>query len=414
MTEPLSSRRKIVIRSTLYNRLSFPVLLNVWETEGLDRLFRIIVRSTPLHQPPFEPLSPRDVVLFSFMTPHLPEVHEEIRFIAPLRPIIAGGGPHITGEQELALEMGFQYLFTGPAESTFRTFAHHLLDRLPPAPHIYGGSGDEKTLSAYIPVSRYFREAPPLEIMRGCRWNCSYCTTGGHQVFYRSLESIHRYLAALREKGLNRINFICPSALEFHAAAPRSPNPPRIRELMEITHAHGFRFIEFGIFPSEIRPDTVTAEALNILKTYVSHKSITIGAQSGCDQRLKNLSRGHSTNHIQHAASLCNAAGFLANLDFIVAYPDETPEEQRTTADFIRHMQRHYRIRTFPHHFFPLSGSRLAQRLPAFMNESAREFLLQLHKNGQSENGWLDNESQTIAFFRWLETYFPHIRRQYH
>ena len=405
-------KKRIILRVTPFNRLSFPVLLNALENSGLDQHFEIIIRYKPLTESPFQIIEKGDAVLFSFMTPHLPEIHEEISQLKESGAWIAGGGPHITGEQELALETGFDVLFIGPGEKNVVTFARDLLQNKLKKHTVYKSTVNEDW-SKYLPFSKYMTEVPPLEIMRGCFWNCTYCSTGRQEAAYRDMASINTYLETMSERKLQRINYICPSSMEFGAARGRALNLEKIGLLLEHTKSYDFKFIEYGIFPSEIRPDTVTEEGMFMLKKYVSHKAITLGAQSGSDERLKNLKRAHTTEDIERATAFANSAGFLANLDFIIAYPDETPDERRVTTAFIKKMHKNYRIRAHLHHFFPLSGSTFAFRKPSFLLPGEKETLRLLKKGGIARDGWVDNEKQAIRYFQWLKENFPRYSSRY-
>jgi radical SAM superfamily enzyme YgiQ (UPF0313 family) len=112
--------------------------------------------------------------------------------------------------------------------------------------------------------------------------------------------------------------------------------------------------------------------------------------------------------------AIANANGFLANLDFIVAYPGETPEERRITLQFIKKLNKKYRIRTHFHHFFPLSGSPYAFRFPSFLSSSEKEALNELKKSGIASGGWVKNEEQVIHYFKWLKENFPNYYSKYH
>lgn len=413
-------KRRIIFRIAPYNRLSFPILLNAWESRQIDRHFEIIIRETPLTSEPFQEIRKDDVVLFSFMTPHLPLIHEEIKSLKGTGAIIAGGGPHITHEQELTLEMGFQVLFIGPGETNFLNFGMDLLEhklekiRIYPSPTPAASSSD---LNTYVPIQKYMHGTPPLEIMRGCAWNCNYCATGLQNAIYRNLESIKYFLhlASTSAKKIYRINFICPSAMEYQAQKGRQHEKclAKIAELLHLTRSYGFKFIEYGIFPSEIRPDTVSSEGIKILKQYVSHKYVTLGAQSGSNQRLKELRRAHTVEDIEQAVSIINDEGFMAYLDFIVAYPGETPEERWENLQFIKKLHKKYRIRTQLHYFFPLPGSTYGFRFPAFLSEDEKAGLRELKEYGITRDGWVDNEKQMIHYFEWLKRDFPAYYSRY-
>jgi B12-binding domain/radical SAM domain protein len=407
-------KRRIIFRLSPFNRLSFPVLLNAWEQEELDREFEIVPRE--------EPLSARevrrgDVILFSFMTSVFPIIHKEIREIRSSQAgdlLIAAGGPHVTGDRELPFEAGIDVLFTGPAEENFIQFGRDLLDNKPlPAVYAYRYRPGLDDFNPYLPVSKYFTTVPPLEIMRGCHWHCKYCGTHLHRVRFRRLDSIDAYLQELKKRNLKRVNFISPSAMEYGAAKARRINLERIEALLELIGSYEFLFNEYGIFPSEVRPDTVTPEGMAVLKRHVINKSITMGAQSGLDQRLRQLSRGHSVEDIRRAVEIANAAGFRANLDFIVGYPDESHDERQTTIEFIKTLSRQYRIRTHLHHFIPLAGSPYAYRFPTFLPSYDKEQLDKLKDAGISSGGWLDNEKQAQDYFEWLKHYFPAYYSRY-
>lgn len=407
--QPLSNKkRRVIARLTDYNRLSFPVLFNAWEQHGLLRELEIVIKRDPLRP---EELTDGDTVLYSFMTPHLPEIHREIKPLKEIKGkqvLLAAGGPHVTGEQEMASRIGFDTLVTGPGEIPFTRLGRDLAGGRPLArqytyPCKDGLPGDD--FERYLPVCSAIKTIPPLEIMRGCYWHCRYCSTPIHRVRSRGIESVEAYLKELKRRNMSRVNYISPSSMEFGAAKARRLNLDRIAGLLDLTRSLGFPFVEYGIFPSEVRPDTLTDEGMRVLKKYVSNKYITVGAQSGCNLRLKELRRGHTVEDTQQAVAIANAHGFKVHLDFIVAYPDETPEERQTTVEFIKKLNRNYRIRVHLHHFLPLSGSPYGNRLPSFMSEPEREYLKQLAGAGIAAGGWETNELQARAYVRWLEEY---------
>ena len=399
-------KKRVICRLSSCNRLSFPVLLNAWEKNHIDREFEIIIRPEPLTS---KNLQAGDVVLYSFMTSALPGIHAEIKEIREKDVLIVGGGPHITGDQELPFKIGFDTLFVGPGERNFLQFGMDLLDNRP-IKNLYQYENTPNAyddFNEYLPLSRYMKTIGPLEIMRGCSWNCSYCITHLHSPWFREIKSIDTFFRYSKQRNLKRINFISPSSMEFAATRPRQVNIEKIKELLELARSYDFPFIEYGIFPSEIRPDTVTGEGLALLRQYVSHKSVTIGAQSSLDSRLKDLHRGHTAAAIEPAAAIANAHGFTANLDFIVGYPDETPGERQANINFIKTLGKTYRIKAYLHFFIPLPGSAYGHRFPSFLSVEEKDQLHRLESAGIATGGWLDNEKQALGYLNWLKEHFP-------
>ncbi|MCK4765665.1 MAG: TIGR04013 family B12-binding domain/radical SAM domain-containing protein [Candidatus Aminicenantes bacterium] len=421
-------KKRIFIRVFPFNILSYPVLLNAWEKNGVDKEFDIKIIDKPdlIEKTAF---NKDDVILYSFMTPFLPLVHSEIEKIKKSGVLIVGGGPHINGEQELARAVGFDILFVGPAEESFLRFGSDLLDNKV-REGIYRSSSQDDNLNSYLPISKYFKTIPPLEIMRGCRWKCKYCNTHLNRAAFRNLDSIRAYFEEMQRRKLQRVNFISPSAMEFGAVKARQTDIGQIEAVLKLArspHSRGgaisgsaagsafdFKLVEYGIFPSEIRPDTVCDAGMKILKKYVSNKAVTIGAQSSSDARLKELRRGHSAADTEKAVEIANANGFLANLDFIIGYPGETARERTALIEFIKRLTGKYRVKTHLHHFFPLPGSGFAYRLPSFLSAREKENFLELKKDGISKVGWIGNERQVIDYFDWLKNRFPTFYERYH
>ena len=177
--------------------------------------------------------------------------------------------------------------------------------------------------------------------------------------------------------------------------------------MLALTRSRGFRFVEYGVFPSEIRPDTVTDEALAMLKRFVSNRKLTIGAQSGMDARLSLIGRGHDTQEVERAVALANARGFRVNLDLIIAYPGETADERMTSLAFFRKLGKRYRLNVHLHHFFPLAGSPFEFRFPSFLGRAERQVWRTLKREGIASDWWVEGEKTATAYFGWLKRRFP-------
>lgn len=421
-------KRRVFFRVFPGNRLTMPLLLNVWEQNGLDRSFDIrLAAAAPGRLSPRQAgaLEPGDVFIYSFMTPHLPWVAEEIgrlRTGAATPPLLAAGGPHVSAEPELAMACGFAVLFRGPGERTFLQFGHDLLAGKIAAGQtaVYDGrrgttgADPASTWERYMPVSAYFKTVPPLEIVRGCFWNCGYCQTGGLKPRSRALDSIGAYLEELCRRRMTRVGFIAPSALEYGAGEQGCPDLERIAALLRLCRQSGFRFIEYGIFPSEVRPDSAQGEGLRLLRRYVTNRRLTFGAQSASNARLAAIGRGHRVEDVFTAVAMANSAGFAANLDFIIALPGETAADRRDLLELIKKLRQKYRVFFQLHHFFPLAGSPFARRLPSYLSAAERRVFCDLKKNGLASDWWQAGEKSVHEYFAWLKQKFPAVFKEYH
>jgi radical SAM superfamily enzyme YgiQ (UPF0313 family) len=426
-------KRRIIFRLFPFNRLTFPLLLNVWETHGLDRRFeirltgsdtRIGARTVPPLLGEIGSFRPGDVLLYSFMTPHLPQIAAEVDEIVRARsdagvtfPLLAAGGPHVSADSDLPARLGFDVLFRGPGEDNFRRFGEDLLVSAPPfgagrGPRVYEAV-DCPSWTDYFPISRHSITFPPLEIMRGCHWRCSYCQTGGGRPQFRPQRSIERYLALMRRHGAERVNFISPSSLEYGAARGRQIDLLAVEGVLRAARSAGFRLVEYGIFPSEVRPDTLTDEAVGMLKQLVSNRRLTVGAQSGQADRLRQMRRGHGTADVESGIEAANRAGFRVNLDFILALPGEGEEETHANVTFIRGLCRRHRVNVHLHHFFPLAGSAYGDLWPAELNPRQRRWLLDLRRHGLGSDWWVEGRTRYRQFRRWLEKRFPDRAERY-
>ncbi len=401
------SRRRVIFRIFPFNRLTFPTLLNVWEKEGIDKHFEILISEDPVDY------RDEDILILSFMTPHLPEISRELETIGQKNVLIAAGGPHISGEDELVRKMGVKIIFKGEGESSFLKFGSDILNgNIPETGKIYSPA-QKYDLDKHFPFSNYFSYVPPLEIFHGCFWRCKYCQTGTVKRSFRSIDSIKIFLNELKTKQFKRVTFISPSALEYGSSRPGHPDKGKISDLMETVSSFGFPFFEYGIFPSEIRPGTLDPELSKLLKNNVTNTRLTLGAQSGSDLRLKELNRGHTIEDVEIDVETANATGFIVNLDFIIGYPDETADEREETFNFIKRLSKDYKVKIHLHHFFPLSGSSYKFRLPTFLNDHDRAHLKNLKKSGISTNWWEEHESAVKKYFLWLKKNFPEYHAKY-
>ncbi|MDY0296606.1 MAG: radical SAM protein [Acidobacteriota bacterium] len=398
--------QRVFLRVTPLTRLSAPLLSSIWEmTPGAPPLR--IVNTFPADA------GREDIVLYSFLTTELPDLDLEISTLRQKGVTLAAGGHHAMAAADFARALGFHTVACGDGETALTRMATDLAAGIPLKAEYPGDPGQD--FSQWLPVSRSIPTLPPLEIMRGCRHNCAFCAVhGSGRPRFRGLESIRCYLDHLRRGHATRINFICPSALEYRDPESGADCRQSVANLLDAARCNGFRHIEYGIFPSEIRPESLNPEWVHLLGEYVSNRRVTIGAQSGCAKRLLSLGRGHLPSDVENAVESANAGGFTVNLDFIIGLPDETEPELGATLDFIQRLHQKYRIHAQVHHFFPLPGTALHERLPAYPGTESEKRLGQMHQNGLITAQWRSGRDDIRRYLSWLSRRFPEQYARFH
>ena len=152
--------------------------------------------------------------------------------------------------------------------------------------------------------------------------------------------------------------------------------------------------IYFGTFPSEVRPEFICREALEIVGDYCRNTKLHFGAQSGSDRILEQLQRGHSVSDVVSAVELCHEHGITPVVDFILGLPFETEEDQLKSLDLIRWISKYGHIHV--HQFLPLPGTALSGTLPGPIINEVQQVLGNLALRGKVTGSWCDHE---IRFF---------------
>ena len=337
----------------------------------------------------------------SFMSIDVPKIQEEMRQYYAIsgssKVIFCAGGSHPTAAPEHTLSLGFNIAARGEGEIIIQkiveviqnegswseipgiTFKDEFLfiqhNKTPP----------RIDLNDYMPYSVDPPITPPIEIMRGCSFGCKFCQTPRvlRKVRYRSIESIDQIVSYYvdRFKTRNRIDirFIAPNSLEYGSNDHRTPNIDVLWDLVKTVKKYPVRMY-LGSFPSEIRPEFINKETVEILLESHS-KSVAVGAQSGTDSMLDKMKRGHSISDIEKAVELLLNADLIPNLDFILGNPTETDEEQIQTLDFCKSLvKKGCKVRL--HYFMPLPGTPWGDAPPTPLSSFVKKeiFLLLKHK----------------------------------
>ncbi len=255
-------------------------------------------------------------------------------------------------------------------------------------------------LDAFPPFAPGLRRLGPIEITRGCVHACRFCQASflfGARPRHRSVDRVAEWVRAMARRGAGDVRFVTPSALAY-GSPDGSPRLDRVEALLEAVReaaGPGGR-IYFGSFPSEIRPEHVTAEALRLLRRFVANDNLVIGAQSGSDRMLASCHRGHSAEDALRAARLAVEAGFRARVDLIFGLPGETPEDAALTRRLMEDLAR-LGAEVHGHAFLPLPGTPWRGRPPGRLEGETRLWLERLASRGRAFGQWSRHEALAAA-----------------
>ncbi len=354
-------------------RNSFAVLHAACETEG--------VVLTPAEGPA------DDVTCYSLTSVSAARYRDEI---AGAGCLTIAGGPHATAcPREVA---GYaDYVIVGEGEYTLPRLLKDLRDggegRIPGVMtgDYYRPADTGVRLDAYPAFSEY---KGYIEISRGCPFSCGYCQTPqifGHCMRHRSIDEVAKYADRHRQS-----RFVTPNAFAYGSDGIR-PRFDKIEHLFRRCRHEIF----FGTFPSEVRPEFVCEESLTLVNRYCANKRLHFGAQSGSDDVLRQLCRGHTTADVIRAVELCRDFALTPVVDFIVGLPFETDDDQRATLDLIHWVARSGNVHV--HRFIPLPGTPLAGTAARPLLTETEKLCGNLALTGRLTGSWTDPE---IRFFR--------------
>ena len=341
------------------NIYSFNALMGALETvEELDEIEFYFVRGSENLVNKLESIceNHQKVVLgISFFTTQLWEINDLLELLRTKyedRVLFIAGGPHPTGDPEGTLKMGFDIVVVGEGEETLIEILYNLKNNkiLDAIRGISYFNKDKILITTkkrrWIDLDEY----PPLpiknvkfgaiEITRGCPYACYFCQTpylSGTLPRHRSIRSICNAVSVMKKYDKTNIRFITSNAFSYGSHDGKTLNLPILEQLLinikEIIEPEGRMY--FGSFPSEVRPEHVTEETLELVLKYAANDNIVIGAQSGSQKILNSCNRGHSVDDVYNAVKLTVEAELTPNVDFIFNLPNETEEDIDLTIEFM-------------------------------------------------------------------------------
>jgi len=398
----------LIFRKTRGNRHTLPRLLGILEGEGQNQDFDIFLGDSIEEIIRLE-RGEGAILCFSFMTPHLMDVKREVEEVrkswgGAVR--IIAGGPHATGDPQGTLKLGFDYVFSGESDRSFPEFLKNYLWGKFPETSIIAPPKENCPLGAHPPFSLEKRFFAPIELSRGCSYGCHFCQTPrifGRRLRHRKIGDLSACLRKGIPLGYRQITFISPNAFAYGAEGSQEANLMAIEELLAGCNETGASGVHFGCYPSEVRPDWVTPEALQLVRKYCRNQTIVLGAQSGSDAVLSAVHRGHTAKQAMEAARLIQEAGFKPHVDFVFGFPEETIADRLLSLTMIRKMIDNFEARVHIHTFMPLPGTPLFEKAPSRLDPETRNALLEWEKKGVLDGWWKDQERIGWEIVKWRE-----------
>jgi B12-binding domain/radical SAM domain protein len=376
----------------------------VWQDERLLPRLRELTRQAD-----------RLVVALSFATAGLPEAAALMSGLQSLQPdpFVVAGGPHPSARPAEVLRLASELtppaaVVIGEGEDAFPALLQRVLMGKSPAglPGVAtldaGGSlvagprPEPVDLDAYPPMGIEHRRFGPVEITRGCPCACSFCQTSflfGGKMRHRSVERVVDWVRRATEHGYSYVRFVTPNAFAFQSEDNgHTANLDALEHLLwEMAALLGKEQVYFGTFPSEVGPETVTPEAVALVRRYCGNDSLLFGAQSGSDRLLQTLRRRHTVADVYRAAETITAEGLTPIVDVIFGLPGEEVADVAATVRLMEDLVAMKAI-IHTHTFMPLPGTPLEDAPPGQVDLALHPLLDRLASQGHQIGQWRKQE----------------------
>lgn len=314
----------------------------------------------------------RVLVIYLFRSVHKDEAFGEVSELNRYPQFVTiAAGAHPSGDPVGTLRY-FDYAVVGDCELALCDLLNRLVnERTPDLKGVWyknngqvvkGGRAVLSDLNVIPPFAPKHRLFGPIEITRGCPWACKFCCVSyiyGGKLRHRNVEEIAKWVEVAKNDGRRVINFLTPNAFCYGSDSLRDPRRIRkekIEELLTKLARIGGMKIIFGNYLSNVRPDFVSEDLIELVKQYTATPTIHMGGQSGSDRILKISRVGYTVEDIRNAVKIVRGAGLNASVDFIFGLPGETERDRKKTLQFIKELVA-MGVKPRIHAFMPLPGT---------------------------------------------------------
>jgi radical SAM superfamily enzyme YgiQ (UPF0313 family) len=311
---------------------------------------------------------------YGLSLPYVIRVAAEIKRIDPMQKI-ALGGPHATimGEKILRAFPYFDAIVRYEAERIIQELVTTLAEDgdLSKINNLVFGRGGEilrtqldngllqideipnPALDLY-PVEELGLSELSIEAGRGCPFECTFCSTANFFKRRYRMKSNRRMLeemeSARARYGIRTFN------LNHDLFGLVKPN---LREFCEMARGRGFQW------KCSMRPDTLDPAMLNALAN-AGCIHIYFGIETGSPKLQQMIRKSLDLERTRNVVEETVRRGIHCTTSFITGFPEETPEDQDLTIDFLGTLLRIDPQRIHPqlHILSPEPGSALAENSP--------------------------------------------------
>ncbi|HPD97776.1 MAG TPA: radical SAM protein [Synergistales bacterium] len=201
--------------------------------------------------------------------------------------------------------------------------------------------------SLWVSGDSVFGKTILVELQRGCRRGCSYCTIPSSfgPVRIRSLEKVTGDIAGFKDSGNLQVGLVTPEAGDY----------PHIRQLLEYLRSAG-QAVSFA----SLRVDNMTEEMIEAL-VRSGRYSVTVAPEAGKDWLRFSCGKNFSNDLIIERLSMARRVGVRqVKLYFMTGLPGEEMEDVDAIPELCReiHLQTGLKVRASIGLFVPKPMSR--------------------------------------------------------
>jgi radical SAM superfamily enzyme YgiQ (UPF0313 family) len=199
---------------------------------------------------------------------------------------------------------------------------------------------------------------------------------------------VREHVEAMASEGSRFVRFLTPTALSY-GSDDESPRLDAVESLLRMTRESvgpGAR-VYFGTFPSELRPEHVSPEALALVRRWADNDAIVIGAQSGSERVLAAMRRGHGVAEVERAVRLTRQAGLRPEVDLLLGFPGETRADREASLQLAERLVA-MGARIHSHAMLPLPGTPMRDAIPEPIEDEVATRLARLEARGSAWGAW--------------------------